>query len=168
MEAFKHGAERFDTHRLPSRYPTWQDTSGEGRFLLGRLHWLSQLQHALCTNEGFRSKQQTVHTHTLTLPRLSLLCIFTRAPASHQAGVQMPTVLVFLLYDTPAPGRGRVCVHTCMRMHPDPTLPILHSSRHQPTHQNDGNAKIRSSHRTAETTTATAPPDCPALSWSNA
>jgi len=77
-------------------------------------------------------------------------------------GLQVPTILISLLYNTPTPGaRG----HACGARRPwvaSSFCRLLQSSRHQPTHQERRRRpKKRSSHRTAETATATAPPECP-------
>lgn len=80
-------------------------------FLLGQVALVGPIAKRICTNEGFRSIHKLC-IHILFLS-LSLSLIFTCTPASQHSGVQMPTVLVFLLYNTPTPGRGLACVHAC-------------------------------------------------------
>jgi hypothetical protein len=77
-------------------------------FCLGRLHWLGQSQNAYVRMKDFDPYTNSAYTYSS-----SLSLIFTCTPASQHSGVKMPTVLVFLLYNTPTPGRGLTCVHAC-------------------------------------------------------
>jgi hypothetical protein len=81
-------------------------------FLLGLIALVEPIAHAYVRMKDFDPYTQTVHTHTRTL---SVSPIFTRTPASRYAGVQMPTVLSFLLYNMPTPRRGHACVHARMQ-----------------------------------------------------
>jgi hypothetical protein len=94
-----------------------------------------------------------VHTHTCTLPTIlsiSLSLVFTRTPASHYAGLQMPNdTYLPAVQHAHTRARGHECVHACGQQKMPARLTLVASCTRRainPPTKNDGNAKRRSSH----------------------